>query len=238
MVTKPKFTIILPAYNCEKYILKTLESIKNQSFKDFELIVIDNESKDSTYQILKDNQEEFGYQLDTAPNIYKHSHEEPVLKALEKMSGEWFTIIGADDVLEPDYFNNYNKIITRLGTKYKCFQSAIQMFNGDVSAISSHAYNDTEQLKKLYLQECPVNTPTVFYHNSLKKYYIPCSKDYLGAQDYYIYGNLIDSGVYIYPIPLFLGYKYRIHANQATWGMQKLGMDKKIQDYWREKWKM
>lgn len=233
---KPKFSIILPTYNSEKYVLETLESINNQSFKGFELIVVDNESKDSTRQILKDNQEKYSYQLDTAPNIYKYSYEEPVFKAFEKMNGEWFTIIGSDDVLEPDYLNNYNKIITRLGTKHKCFQSAIRMFNEDISSISSHTYSNIEQLKELYLQKCPVNTPTVFYHNSIREFFIPKSSEYLGAMDYYVYGNLIDNGIYIYPIPLFLGYKYRIHSEQATWGMQKLGMDKKIQDYWREKW--
>ncbi len=48
-----KLTIIVPAYNEEKKISKTLESLKSQTFKDFELIVVDNNSTDKTNEIAK-----------------------------------------------------------------------------------------------------------------------------------------------------------------------------------------
>ena len=48
-----KFSIIIPAYNCENYISKCLESIFNQSYKNFEVIVVDDCSTDKTFEILK-----------------------------------------------------------------------------------------------------------------------------------------------------------------------------------------
>ena len=48
MNTKPKVSVIVPAYNCEKTIKNTLLSVLNQSFNDFEIIVIDNNSTDNT----------------------------------------------------------------------------------------------------------------------------------------------------------------------------------------------
>ena len=44
-------SICIPVYNAEKYIEKTIKSILNQTFKDFELIVFDNCSTDSTLKI-------------------------------------------------------------------------------------------------------------------------------------------------------------------------------------------
>lgn len=51
---KPVFSIITVTYNAASIINTTLESIKNQSFKDFEHIIIDGASKDNTLQIVKD----------------------------------------------------------------------------------------------------------------------------------------------------------------------------------------
>jgi glycosyltransferase involved in cell wall biosynthesis len=46
-------SIIIPTYNEEKYLLKLLESIKKQTYKEYELIVADNDSKDNTKKIAK-----------------------------------------------------------------------------------------------------------------------------------------------------------------------------------------
>lgn len=46
-----KVSIVIPAYNEEKSIEKTIKTLLNQSYKDFEIIVVDNNSKDKTYEI-------------------------------------------------------------------------------------------------------------------------------------------------------------------------------------------
>lgn len=46
-------TIIIPFYNREKYLLKTLQSVLNQSFKNFQVVLIDDCSTDSSFSIAK-----------------------------------------------------------------------------------------------------------------------------------------------------------------------------------------
>ncbi|HOA17038.1 MAG TPA: glycosyltransferase family A protein, partial [Fervidobacterium sp.] len=51
---KPLVSVIIPAYNVEKYIGETLKSVFNQTFKDFEIIVVNDGSKDNTLQVVRE----------------------------------------------------------------------------------------------------------------------------------------------------------------------------------------
>ena len=54
MLKLPLVTFIVTSYNYEKYILKTLESIKAQTYKNFEIIVVDDCSSDNSCEIIED----------------------------------------------------------------------------------------------------------------------------------------------------------------------------------------
>ena len=49
----PKFSIIIPVYNVEKYIDGCLKSVMNQSYKDYEVIVVNDGTKDNSMDIVK-----------------------------------------------------------------------------------------------------------------------------------------------------------------------------------------
>jgi|TARA_B110000467_G_C18310680_1_gene477875 glycosyltransferase involved in cell wall biosynthesis len=53
MSTNPAVSIVIPLYNCEDTIRRSLMSIKNQTFRDFETIVVDNNCTDSTIEIIE-----------------------------------------------------------------------------------------------------------------------------------------------------------------------------------------
>ena len=52
-MSSPKISIIIPAYNVEKYLESCLESVINQSFKDIEIICVNDFSTDNSYNIIK-----------------------------------------------------------------------------------------------------------------------------------------------------------------------------------------
>ena len=54
MINNPKISVLMPAYNTEKYISEAIESILNQTFKDFEFIIIDDGSTDRTWDIIQE----------------------------------------------------------------------------------------------------------------------------------------------------------------------------------------
>ena len=49
----PKISVIVPIYNCEKYVSRCIESIMNQTFHDLEIILIDDCSQDKSVEICK-----------------------------------------------------------------------------------------------------------------------------------------------------------------------------------------
>jgi len=51
---EPLVSVIMPAYNAEKFIGEAIESILNQTFKDFEFIILDDCSTDKTWEIIQE----------------------------------------------------------------------------------------------------------------------------------------------------------------------------------------
>lgn len=236
-----KITVIIPTYNVEKYIVQCVQSVCEQSYKDLEILVIDNESKDATYKILQKMSKSYKFKLDTAENIWPYCWDECRNKGMSYMTGEWFTVMGSDDYLDTDYIQKAVSFI-RNNSEILAFQSPMMGFQGDnQTGELKHKYSSLEEFKSLCLTKSPVNTPTVFYHRSLYERGLASAKPeiYSGAADYDLYCELANAEVLIHPIPEWIGYHYRWHEGQATWGMHKSSTkyDQLIQAYWREKWK-
>lgn len=96
----PLISIIMPAYNAEKYILSSVESVISQTFKNWELIVIDDGSKDNTMEILKKIK-------DTDNRIRLIENETNMGVSLTRNRGieiarsEWIAFLDSDDLWSP-----------------------------------------------------------------------------------------------------------------------------------------
>lgn len=97
-----KISIIIPCYNVEKYIGKAIESIIIQSYKNWELILVNDGSTDNTLNILN------AFGVKEKRIIIINSNNGGVSKArnlgLEKVSGNWLLFLDADDWYEADAF--------------------------------------------------------------------------------------------------------------------------------------
>jgi glycosyltransferase involved in cell wall biosynthesis len=91
-------SVIIPIYNGENTIKKTIESVLNQTFTDFELIVIDDGSQDSTLAVLEDIKD-FRLKVFSFPNA---GVSESRNRGLAKASGEFISFLDADDLWTPD----------------------------------------------------------------------------------------------------------------------------------------
>jgi|3_EtaG_2_1085321.scaffolds.fasta_scaffold06242_3 glycosyltransferase involved in cell wall biosynthesis len=241
MINDPRISIIVPCYNSEKYIIPCLESIKNQTYTNIEVIVIDNESKDNTYNIIKEYKQDFI--IDTVKNIYPRCWDEVRNKALTIYTGDYFTLLASDDLIQNNYIKKCAEYIKAniplaFNSPIKGFQ--IKNNKNIIINTAQYYYNTINELKRNLLTQCCVNTPSVFYSKKLQELNLLKTepKTYSGAADYDLYCNIVDNNVFIERTQDWLGYYYRWHPDQATWQMRKdnINYDLLIQNKWREKW--
>lgn len=94
----PIISVIIPAYNAEKTIKETIDSVLNQTFTDFELIVINDGSEDSTLDIVSSIP-------DPRIKVFSYSNSGPQKsrnRGLEKASGEYIALLDSDDLWTQD----------------------------------------------------------------------------------------------------------------------------------------
>lgn len=104
--TQP-ISIIIATYNAAGTFVKCMDCIRNQSFKDFELIVIDGGSTDATLAIAKENSDLIDYFVsEPDAGIYDAWN-----KGLAQARGEWIMFVGSDDYLLPDALETYQSFM-------------------------------------------------------------------------------------------------------------------------------
>lgn len=101
-MNNPKISVIVPAYNIEEYIKKCLISIQNQTYKNIEVIVVNDGSTDKTLDIinntiLNDNRFIVINQNNTGVSTARKN-------GIEKASGDYIGFVDGDDIIEPDMF--------------------------------------------------------------------------------------------------------------------------------------
>ena len=93
-----KISIIIPVFNGERFIKKAIESVLNQNFKDFELIIVNDGSTDDTLNIIKEFEDDrisVVSQENMGPGASRNN-------ALKMASGEYVMFLDSDDWLCPD----------------------------------------------------------------------------------------------------------------------------------------
>ena len=102
---KPLFSIITVVYNGEKYLSKTIESVRKQNFKNFEYIIIDGGSTDNSVKIIKKFKRNIDYWVSESDRgIYDAFN-----KGMRVSKGKFIGFINSDDI----YRNNALKTIAR-----------------------------------------------------------------------------------------------------------------------------
>lgn len=104
------FSIIIATYNVDKVLQKTIDSVKQQNDKNYELIIIDGESSDNTVEVIKSNSEFITHWISEIDDgIYDAWN-----KGIKISNGEWILFLGAGDLLVPDALYSYKLYLDSL----------------------------------------------------------------------------------------------------------------------------
>lgn len=107
-----KISVIVPVYNAERYLDKLVQSVLSQTYEDYELILVDDSSKDNSYLLMKKYQE-----MDSRIKAYTKENTGPGLTrkfGFEKSSGDLFFFVDSDDwVTTSDVFREINDLFEK-----------------------------------------------------------------------------------------------------------------------------
>ena len=104
------FSVIIPTYNSQNTILRALDSVLYQTFKDYEVIVVDDGSSDDTKSVveefLQDNEVDFKYivQKNSGPSSARN-------RGIKNASGKYIAFLDSDDIWHPQKLEIVNNIL-------------------------------------------------------------------------------------------------------------------------------
>ncbi|WP_436629415.1 glycosyltransferase family 2 protein [Latilactobacillus sakei] len=154
-----ELSIILPVYNVELYVKECLESILNQTFSDFELIIIDDGSSDDTVEIIKsfkDKRIHYFYQMNSGISAARNN-------GIKHAKGKYIVFIDSDDIINSNLIEEGYSLITveNLDIVFWGFQK-ISVDQNDAKVVEEireiklkNILTSSEGLQSLYLDKIP-----------------------------------------------------------------------------------
>ncbi|MBQ9833920.1 MAG: glycosyltransferase family 2 protein [Bacilli bacterium] len=132
-----KISVISPVYNGQKYIKNFIKSLKNQTFMDFELLLINDGSTDNTYEIA--NQELKKSQLKYKIINKKNGGQSSARNlGIEKAKGEYIVLLDSDDTIQKKYLEN----MYQMALKFDCSVVICDLNRVDDSNIFEESNDD------------------------------------------------------------------------------------------------
>lgn len=143
---KPFFSIIVPTYNRSKELKFAIDSVINQTFKNWELILVDNNSKDGTKKLI-DNYNNSKIKLFTINNYGNIAKSRNL--GIKKSKGKYLALLDSDDVWMPNklseclkYFNKNTKLVYHDMYIQKKINQSIFRKSGMCRKVNKPVYDD------------------------------------------------------------------------------------------------
>ena len=156
----PKVTVLMPAYNAEKYIEEAIASVLQQSFTDFELLIVNDGSADSTEEIIRSFND---------PRIVLISQENKGVSAalnagLRVARAEYIARFDADDICHPNRLKIQYEFITTW-PEYSIVGSTADYIDAKGHFMFTHHLDGhlNEELQQLKYSVCPFIHSSVMY---------------------------------------------------------------------------
>lgn len=142
----PTISIVMPAYNAERYIAEAIASVKNQDFSDWELIIVDDASTDNTLKII-----EYYAQRDARIKYVSNRQNSgsarlPRLKAVSLASSNWIFSLDADDFIADDCLSRMNRRTEATGSDIVIGQMILINEKGESIAFIPQQGYDMDQI--------------------------------------------------------------------------------------------
>jgi glycosyltransferase involved in cell wall biosynthesis len=233
MIKKPLISVVIPVFNLEAYLGEAVDSVLNQTCREFEIILVDDGSTDRSLEIMR------GYQLRLPEKVRAISREHLGAAAarnagIAAAAGEWIAFLDGDDVWKPGKLEKQLRA-SNMDPRANFIYTAAEI-HGQSKLLPQWVPQGHEVKLGLLLKGCFIILSTVLLRRELLGA-APFDEGLPGAQDLDLFLRLADQGLFRFiPEPLI---RYRIRANAIsdpqTTRYQQLGHHYRIVKHETEK---
>ncbi len=227
----PLISVIMPVYNGEKYLRKSIECILNQTLKDFEFIIINDGSTDKSEQIIKSYKDQRIIYRKNSKNL---NLVKTLNKALKIAKGKYIARMDADDISLPQRFEKETAFLDQ-NPEYGVVGCYFAVINDEevpfeIGGVKLREDNDLKIA--LSVSSVFANGETMIRHELIKKHKLKYHGSKIPCEDYRFWVEIAEYTKFrVLPELLYI---YRIHANSFSstrWDFMQREVKKTSQEY-------
>lgn len=194
----PKLSIVIPVYNAQTYLHECVDSVLHSSFSDFELILVDDGSRDLSPQICDE------YSCQDSRVVVVHQTNGGVSKArnrgIDIAQGEWITFVDADDKVTPSFYSNLMEAVSSHASMDFLQAGCTNLRGNEIGAVEQeYSYRNSDDKGYLFSHFRGLTFSKLFKNAILKNYHI-CFDEMLCSEEDMIftldYINYVDRYVF------------------------------------------
>jgi glycosyltransferase involved in cell wall biosynthesis len=221
-----QISIAMPAYNAGQFIAQAIESVLAQSWRDFDLIVVNDGSTDNTLEIV----EEYAAQ-DARVRVYTQSNQGTAAalnRGIDLAAGEWVFIMHADDLMRPNRLKSQHEFIAEhpelavASSLVRYIDSKNRVIGKDNSKLFTHESVDmlvsANELIGFSHPAVALRKSAVLEVGGYRQAFWP-------AEDIDLWNRLVEKGYKVLVQPEYL-LDYRLHGNSASISQARLTRSK------------
>lgn len=199
----------MPVYNGERFIRETIDSVLNQTYQNFEFIIVNDGSIDSTQQIINSYGDKRIIPLNLARNQGVSNARN---RGTDLSKGEFIAFCDADDLYDPARLETQLDFLTGNPAVDVCGSYFI-VFENSQEKLIRHPLTDSEIKEHFFTENC-IGQPSVMGKSGVFREY-KYDPELQASEDYDLWARMATSGIVFANVPYPL-VKYRLHPAQAS----------------------
>lgn len=213
----PRVTVLMPTYNVAPWVEEAIHSVLRQTYRDFELLVVDDASTDNTLDVVR-TIDDPRIRIASFPNNVGLS--ENLNRGLDNIDTELVARMDGDDIAEPDWLETGIHVLDTMPEVGIC-SFGFQFFGAKTSLVRFPEHHEDSKAQMLF--GCTVIVP-VFRKSVFTDNHLRYSTEAFPAEDYMMWANAYRvTQVYNVQRTLF---HYRTHPTQISSSRRKAQIEK------------
>ncbi|KHO47138.1 MAG: hypothetical protein QJ16_C0007G0037 [archaeon GW2011_AR1] len=207
----PEISVVLPAYNGEKYLNESIQSILNQTFNNFEFIIINDGSIDNTLEIIKKYKKK-DKRILLIDNKKNRGASESLNSGFKIAKGKYIACFCADDISHPKRLELEFNYLETHSSIFLVGSSGVYINEKGKEIRRFRKYDNYKIISWRLRKSCSILFPSIMFRN---EGVVSIDKNFSPADDYNLYFELLKKGKNLTNISPFL-VKIRVHKESLS----------------------